>query len=100
MCVFLHLKLIFRIEYLNNRINYSCVQVLSVTSQHARRAGVFTWPVDPLGADGPPDLLHSVVALVLRLVQVPLVHRGPEQTLLSRVLRHSQNVVVISSALH
>lgn len=63
---------------------------------------VFTWPVYPLGADGPAYLSGSVVALLLRLqtgglVQAPLVQRGPEQALLSHVgvdvLQHSRDIM-------
>lgn len=46
---------------------------------------MLTRPEGPLGADGPPHVSGSVVALQLRLVQARLVHRGPEQALLSHV---------------
>lgn len=65
----------------------------------AKCAGVFTWPLCPLGADGPPYVSGPGVALRLRLIQGPLVHHGPEQVLLSQVgvdvLRHSNNIMSI-----
>lgn len=49
---------------------------------------LLTWPVGPLGAEGPMCFYHCVEALWIVLVLVPVVQRGPEQTLLLLLLTH------------